>query len=607
MERLYWGKVQVPWFPWIRTDISISLGILFLTLVPVVCAKEVSELFDVLVYAANAAGVAAAVTASDGGKFTVKVVEPLRMIGGMAAAGGVALMNQGGCGLSGLSGNWSRIVSSFYGLSHGVTFPRMRESERAFWVLLNSSSSIETTLGCHAVNVSIPVEGCIGRVYFECDDGGAFVVKASYIIDASYDGDIMTLSKVDSTYGREPRSRYRESLAGVQIREYSSEESFSLQNVTINPFHENGTVLKYIDEEALRPDGSGDDKLMSFEYFVCLSKTFGNQVAFEPPPGYNPDDFLLLLRQTNALMKNGKYPAGPPLSYFGDVQCYDPIVANITGAVDCLFCCGRGPVNSDQPSLNKGWATSSFASRKKMADEYKYYIKGSLFFLANDSRVPNFTQRDTRRYGYCKDEYVDFDFFPPQLYVRISNRLKGQKILTQNNIVNPRVKKDGVAIGCWPFDQHTVSRNLVFDVEKQEFTIRNEGFFRAHIGSGRRHKWKSGADRMRGTFAFYDVPFGVMVPVDQQQASNLLVPVCISASSVAYSSARIENMFMDLGSAAGVAVAGLLTQEYPTSKGYCPPLKVQSVNVSHVQDVLVSVYKQRIHAATKGTLPVVIE
>lgn len=151
-------------------------------------------------------------------------------------------------------------------------------------------------------------------------------------------------------------------------------------------------------------------------------------------------------------------------------------------------------------------------------------------------------------------------------------------------------------------DQHIVSRNLVFDGEKNEITVRNEGFFRAHLGSGRMNKWKSGSDRMRGTFAFYDVPFGVMVPIDQQQASNLLVPVCISASSVAYSSARIENMFMDLGSAAGVAVAGLLAQEYPTSTGSCPLLKVQNANISYVQDVLLNVYKQRIHGVTRDIL-----
>lgn len=389
-------------------------------------------------------------TASSGGKYTVKVVEPLRMIGGMAAAGGVALMNQGGCGLSGLSGNWSRIVSSFYGLDGGVTFPRMKESEMAFWVLLNSSSSIETTVGYHVVNVSVPQPGCIGEVRFEDDRGDSFTVQATYVIDASYDGDIMVLAGVDHTHGREARNKYKESLAGVQRREYSAEESFLLQNLSISPFYANGSILKYIDSSDLGPDGSGDDKLMSFEYFVCLSTTTRNQVPFSAPPRYDPDDFILLLRQTQALVANGQYPAGPPLAYFGDVQCYDPIVKNFTGNTDCLFCCGRGPVNSDQPDLNRGWATSDYKTRKKLADDYKYYIKGSLFFLANDPRVPNFTRSDAQKYGYCKDEYSDFGNFPPQLYVRISNRLLGQKILTERNIVNPRVKADGVAMGCWP-------------------------------------------------------------------------------------------------------------------------------------------------------------
>jgi hypothetical protein len=131
----------------------------------------------------------------------------------------------------------------------------------------------------------------------------------------------------------------------------------------------------------------------------------------------------------------------------------------------------------------------------------------------------------------------------------------------------------------------------------KEATVRNEGFFRAHIGSGQKSKDGSDFDdaRMNGTFAFYDVPFGVMVPAKAQQAANLLVPVCLSASSVAYSSARIENMFMDLGSAAGVAVAGLLDIAVPTEQGSCPVSNVQDVNVSSVQYVLSKVYKQRFH------------
>ena len=123
----------------------------------------------------------------------------------MAAAGGVALMNQGGCGLSGLSGNWSRIVSNLYGRENGVTFPRMKESEIAFWTLLKSSKSIETVLGCHAENVLSPEQGCIGEVYFACENREDFSVKATYVIDASYDGDLMVLGKVDHTSGRESR------------------------------------------------------------------------------------------------------------------------------------------------------------------------------------------------------------------------------------------------------------------------------------------------------------------------------------------------------------------------------------------------------------------
>jgi hypothetical protein len=397
--------------------------------------------YDVLVYGANAAGIGAAVTASANGTYTVKVVEPLHMIGGMAAAGGVSLMNQGGCGLTGLSAKWNQLVGKYYGLDDGMPFPpfpRMEESELAFWELLNSSSTIDTSLGCHVVHVELPTkDGCIGQVDFSCDDDKShqhqqntlLKIKASYIIDASYDGDIMVMAGVDHTSGREPRSKYNESLAGVQIKEWSNLESFARQNISINPFGKNGKLLKYISPDPLQPAGSGDDKLMAFQYFACLSTTPGNRVPFYPPKGYNPDDFKLLLRQTQAAMNHGgKYAKGPPLSYFGDVQCYDPVVQNITGNRDCCFCCGSAPVNTDQPGLNQGWASSDYETRQEIADQYKYYLQGSLYFMANDPRMPEFTRMDTRRYGYCKDEYKDFNNFPPQLYVRISNRVSINRI-----------------------------------------------------------------------------------------------------------------------------------------------------------------------------------
>lgn len=246
-----------------------------------------TEQYDVLVYAANAAGVGAAVTASNNGQFTVKVrfdsyvlayrtqslalifvfiyivfgtfcfvyfqykhiillclllpqvMEPLRMIGGMAAAGGVALMNQG-CGMTGVTGlakNWSMLCAEHYYGYYGemMTFPSMAVSEMAFWKLLNSSASINTTTGCRAMQVARgAAPGCLSQVNFLCDnDTVAVNIQASYIIDASYDGDIMTLAGgIDYTYGREPQNAFNESYAGINL-DPQSLESFEGQGIRV--------------------------------------------------------------------------------------------------------------------------------------------------------------------------------------------------------------------------------------------------------------------------------------------------------------------------------------------------------------------------------------
>lgn len=563
------------------------------------------EAYDVLVYGANAAGVAAAVTASSDNQFTVKVMEPLRMIGGMAAAGGVALMNQGGCGLTGLSRNWSMLCGEhYYGYPTlmtpvGAPFPSMKVSEQAFWTLLRSRSSINVSTGCRVVAVAKDA-ACIGQVDFLCaDDALPVAITATYVIDASYDGDVMTMAGgIDYTSGREARSEHNESLAGVSDQDWK-EESFDKQNLTVSPFFDNGTLLPYIDAEALAPIGSADDKLMAFEFFVCLSPTEGNQVPFYPPTDYNPDDFTLLLRQTLAYTKNHE-GVGPPLGFFGDVMYYDKINEVKTGNRDALLCCGTGPVDSDQPDLNHGWASANHSRRLEIAQAHRYYTQGSLYFMATDPRVPAATRSSAQGYGYCKDEYAEHGHFPPQLYVRISNRLQGEALLTQNNIVHPQAKPDAVAMGCWSFDQHTVSRHAVPDPkDPSKKVVANEGFFRAGLGTASLDCDLPDVDCEAIDEAlgnWYDVPFGTMSP-KRGQASNLLVPVVISATSVAYASTRIENMFMDLGSAAGVAVASLLElgKSSGGELGGCPTIAVQDTNVTEVQRVLTTVYGQQIH------------
>eukprot|EP00039_Didymoeca_costata_P010651 m.144175 g.144175 ORF g.144175 m.144175 type:complete len:689 (+) comp14911_c0_seq5:163-2229(+) len=580
---------------------KVGTVLLLLLLCTCMCTSTADlRTYDVLVYSANSAGVGAAVAASSNGKYRVAVMEPLKMIGGMGAAGGVALMNQG-CGLAGVTGlakNWSLLCGQYYyGTPRMVTFPSMNVSAYAFWQLLNSSGSVDTSVGCRAVNVTKD-GSCLTKVDFLCDDDNQLVtIQAKYMIDASYDGDLMTMAGgIDYTSGRESREVFNESLAGVSLLPWNL-ENFAAANLSINPYFPNGTLLKYIDEDPLQPVGTGDDKVMAFQYFPCLSPTDGNKVPFYPPPGYNPDDFTLLLRQIQGLVANGKYPDGPPLGYFGGIQCYDNIVEQVTGNRDCLFCCGTGPVDADQPNLNHGWANANYTRKQEIEQQHRYYLQGSLYFMANDPRVPNGTRQSAQGYGYCKDEYKDFGNWPPQLYVRISNRLQGMSTLTQNNIVNPRVKPDGVSMGCWEFDQHTESRHVIVDPKdptNKTKILTNEGFFRASLGTESLHCEDPRADCTSGG-NWYDVPFGVMVP-KRGQASNLLIPVVISASSVAYASTRIENMFMDLGTAAGVAVVQLMEKASQTSSNDSGcGLAVQDTNITAVQDVLVNVYGQRVH------------
>jgi FAD dependent oxidoreductase len=268
----------------------------------------------------------------------------------------------------------------------------------------------------------------------------------------------------------------------------------------------------------------------------------------------------------------------------------------------CL-CCGISVGASDQPNLNKGWASARWERKQQIIADHKYFELGTFFFLANDASVPEAVRAKFSSYGLCADEFKDFGYIPPQIYIRISNRLVGDYVMTQNNIAAPRSKPDSIAVGDWSLDEHMTGKYAVpVAGQPGKFEVVLEGNF-----------WPN----LPNDTNWYDVPFAIMVP-KAGTGANLLVPVALSASAVAYSSTRIENMFMSVGAAAGGKYYSTRLRSYsPPSPQTNPcPLSllsltpvtvaakqlvdgdaatVQAVDVAKVQAILTTTFKQRIH------------
>ncbi len=526
--------------------------------------------YDVVIFGGTPSGIAAGIAAANGvaQRHTVRIFEELTMIGGMAVAGGVGLMNsEANVYGQGIGGQWCALNGQAYNLSKPECFPEMFVGEASFWKMINGTSNLTVSLGCRLL--AVDKQGtCLTAGHVLCADSPQpFVVTARVFIDATYDGDAMVVAGVSRAHGREAASEFNESLAGVILHNDTNE---SFDTLAINPFWPDGSLLPGISPEPLPPRGSADDRLMAFSYFICGSPLEeGHAIPWPRPPAYNSSDFELLRRVIARYQElNRTFELGD----FTEFQAYKT-PANRT---KILMCCGRAPVNMDQPDLNLGWATAAHEQRLAMGAAHRYYLLGSLYFMATDLAVNNFTRYAIGRWGMCADEYVDHGHFPPQIYVRISNRLRGVALLTQNTLAQPQRKPDAVAMGQWEFDQHTVSRRAAQGKDGKWIVI-NEGYMRQSFAPG---DW-------------YDLPFFIMVPLPEE-ASNLLVSVAISSTSIAYSSTRIEQQFVDLGAAAGVAAALAVEAAANDGNGACS-IAVQGTNVTAVQEVLVRKYNQRIH------------
>lgn len=356
-------------------------------------------------------------------------------------------------------------------------------------------------------------------------------------IDATYEGDLMAAAGVSYHVGRESKAQYGEQWAGVQTGVLHHRHHFDAVPSRISPYWIPGDpssgVLPRISAAPPGQYGAADNKLQAYCFRMCLTDLAENRIPFPKPAGYDPKQYELLLRIFNAGWRE-------------TFEKFDRIPNRKTDTNN------HGPFSTDNIGMNYDYPEASYERRRAIIKEHEQYQKGWLYFIANDPRIPKDVQEEFRQWGLAKDEFKDNGNWPHQIYVREARRMIGAYVMTENELLKKRPTPDSVGMGSYGMDSHNIQRYI--------------------IGTGKDAYVQNEGDIGVSTNGPYQIAYGSLVP-RKGQADNLLVPVAMSSSHIAYGSIRMEPVFMILGQSA--ATAAVLAIDGKTSVQDVPFAKLR--------------------------------
>ncbi len=520
-------------------------------------AEQVEKSVDVVVYGGTSAAVTAAVQAERMGK-SVLIVCPERHLGGMSS-GGLGFTDIGDKSvIGGLArefyhriwrhyqkpGAWRWQKPEDFG-NKGQGAPAIDGDRRTMWVFEPHVAErvFEEMLTEHGVPVyrgewldrddGVKKEG--PRILsITMQSGRTF--RGRVFIDATYEGDLMAAAGVSYHVGREANDEYGEQWNGVQKAARHHGHYFKKPvDPYVVPGDPSSGLVPRISRDRPGADGQADGRIQAYCFRMCLTQVPENRAAFPKPAGYDPNEFELLLR----VLATGWREV---------FHKFDPVPNGKTDTNN------HGPFSTDNIGMNYEYPEASYARRRAIVAEHEMYQKGLMYFLANDPRVPDDVRVPMSRWGLARDEFADNGHWPHQLYVREARRLAGRYVMTEHDCLARRQTPEPVGMGSYTMDSHNVQRY----VTKEGF-VQNEG--------------DVGVKPPRP----YQIAFGALVP-KKTRCTNLLVPVCVSSSHIAYGSIRMEPVFMILGQSAAAA-AGLAID------ANCP---VQDVDYGNLRERLLA-------------------
>ena len=357
--------------------------------------------------------------------------------------------------------------------------------------------------------------------------------RGKMFIDATYEGDLMAAAGVSYAVGREANSVYGETINGNVSTEAAGAWNHGINDEVsayVKPGDRSSGLLPGV--EPYNPDekpGDGDKRVQAYCFRMCLTDDPGNRIPFMKPVGYDERNYELLFRDFEKGFALSERPSGARAWKWE--WCPSIMSKMPNRKTDSNNRCG---FSTDFIGANWNWPEATYAEREQMLKAHLDYQMGLMWTLANHPRIPEVVREYFSKYGTCKDEFLDGlgSGWQRQLYVREARRMIGDYVMTEHNCRGKVKASRPVALGAYTMDSHHVRR-----VETKDGFVRNEGNVEDHGFAGP-----------------YPIDYGAIIP-KRGECSNLFVPVCLSASHVAFGSIRMEPVFFALGQVAGTAAA----------------------------------------------------
>ena len=509
------------------------------------------DTYDVVIYGGTSAGIVAAVQSVRMGK-SVVVIEPSKHLGGLSSGGLGATDIGNKHAIGGISREFYQRVAEKYSVNSAWKWEQQPEAndsrdysaESTRWTFEPKVASeifndfIEEyqipVLLNERLDLSKEVEKRTGRIsQIELESGKK--IQGKVFIDCTYEGDLMARSGVSYTIGREANAQYGETLNGVQ-KKMGIYHQFP---DGVSPYIIAGDSTSGLLPNVTRApgdDGIADQKVQAYCFRMCLTDVPENRIMVDKPDSYDEKIYELLFRAIEA-------------GYQGPFFIMSRMPNRKTDSNN------KGPFSSDYIGYNFEYPDGDYSVREKIIRNHEKYQKGLLWTLANHPRIPENIRAEFSKWGLPKDEFVNTNHWTPQLYIREARRMVSDFVMTEHHCTQDSISADqSVGMGAYTMDSHHMQRY----VDTNGY-VKNEG------------------DVEVGGFGPYPISYRAITPT-QDECANLLVPVCLSASHIAFGSIRMEPVFMILAQSAATAACMAIDND----------LSVQSIDYEELREKLIT-------------------